>query len=83
MGGWRQGLAPSAFDNMRSWTGKDTVIFLQHNDLNAAAKAFRDNDVSSADLVDMTLERLESELRFTRFGARKVLTVREEFLTEA
>ena len=49
-------------------------------DLQGAARVFRDSGANGNDLLTLTMEALEEDLRMSRFGARKVIAARDAFL---
>ena len=71
---------PEPEDLMRAWSVSETARFLQQADLEGPAEACRVSGVNGADLLDLSTERLCSEIRLTRFAAAKVVAARTSFL---
>ena len=67
-------------DEMKQWAVCGVVSFLKGEDLEGSASAFFANNVSGADLVNISQETLIQDLRLSAFAARKVLTARDAFL---
>ena len=65
---------------MQSWCAADVCDFLERADLHGPAQVCRQNGVAGADLLELTEAGLQTDLRFTPFAARKIVTVRDAFL---
>ena len=66
--------------SMRALNVDDLAAWACARDLGGPAKLLRDNAVTGADLLDLDLEAMVKDLRFTPFAARKVLCARQQFL---
>ena len=66
---------------MQGWSVSDLAVWLESRDLAGPAAAFRQNGVSGADFEGFSsAEALENDLRLTPFCARKLISVRDNFL---
>ena len=66
---------------MRQWTVTDTVRFLRTADLEGPAELCYASGVCGKDLLELTAETLCSDVRMSRFAARKVVEARNVFLS--
>ena len=64
----------------RCWCVAEVCDFLERADLHGPAQVCRQNGVAGADLLELTEAGLQTDLRFTPFAARKIVTVRDAFL---
>ena len=69
-------------EQLRRWTVAEVVSFLKAHDLEGPSETLFSNGVRGADIIDMTEEVLTSELRLSRFAARRVVAARDAFLSE-
>ena len=67
-------------EQMQSWCVAELCDFLERADLHGPAQVCRQNGVAGADLLELTEEGLQTDLRFTPFAARKIVRVRAAFL---
>ena len=66
---------------MHGWSVNEMANWLESRDLAGPAGSFRLNGVSGEDFIAFSsAESLESDLRLTPFCARKLLSVRDQFL---
>ena len=75
------GLAPgSARQGQRRWSVADVSAFFESKDAVGLATTLSANSVQGKDLLLLTADDLVADLRMTRFGARKALSLRDAFL---
>jgi hypothetical protein len=70
-------LMPPMEEEMVSWKVADVARCLQEQDLWAAAKILRNNDVNGRDFVSLTSADLQAHFNMTAFLADKVIVARE------
>ena len=67
-------------DAMASWAVADLVLFLEKHDLAGPANVLYQNGVNGRDLLDMSPDSMQHDLRLSAFAARKVLVARDTYL---
>ena len=71
-------------DQVASWDVKAVASWMEAGDAHGIAAVFRANGVCGLDLLSFQDERtLAQDLRLTPFAARKVLLLRDAFLSSA
>ena len=63
------------------WTVDELAARVSAEDAAGLAGQLQTNSVNGQDLVNMTLETAQTDLHFSPFAARKLMTLRELFLT--
>ena len=67
---------------MSAWSVDDVALWLEAADASGLAHTLRSNDVNGQDVVAFVDEsELVTQLRLTPFSARKLLRLRNEFLS--
>jgi len=72
--------ATDRMTTIKQWTVADIVRFIKEADVEGPAKLCHDSCVCGEDLLQITEEALCTEVRLSRFAARKVIAARERFL---
>ena len=65
---------------MEAWSVNRLAQFLEEHDLHGPAKHLRTNGVRGADLLNMSVSSLVSEVGLTRFAASRTISARDAFL---